>query len=137
YLAVPFDLSRAVFIATANFAESISPPLRDRMETLRLSGYSEEEKLAISDRFLVPRQIAESGLTAKDIAIGRPVLKKIIAEYTREAGLRELARRVVEESQAKGSNGGRGKSKSAASAAITLEDVVKHLGPPKFLPEER
>ncbi len=157
YLAVPFDLSRAVFIATANFAESISPPLRDRMETLRLSGYSEEEKLAISERFLVPRQIGESGLTARDISIGRPVLRKIISEYTREAGLRELerliaqlarrvARRVVEEGGGGGgakaaTAGGSGRVTSrkatAAAAAITPDDVVKYLGPPKYLPEER
>ncbi|MEO5768571.1 MAG: endopeptidase La [Polyangia bacterium] len=160
YLAVPFDLSRTVFIATANFAESISPPLRDRMETLRLSGYSEEEKLAISERFLVPRQIAESGLTARDISIGRPVLRKIISEYTREAGLRELerliaqlarrvARRVVEESSSASSassgkaasNGGSGRvvvsRKGTSSAAITPDDVTKYLGPTKYLPEER
>ena len=159
YLAVPFDLSRAVFIATANFAESISPPLRDRMETLRLSGYSEEEKLAISERFLVPRQVGESGLTTRDISIGRPVLRRIISEYTREAGLRELerliaqlarrvARRVVEEGGGSGAGGGAKAAtaggsgrvtsrKAAASAAITPEDVTKYLGPPKYLPEER
>jgi ATP-dependent Lon protease len=150
YLAVPFDLSRAVFIATANFAEQISPPLRDRMETLRLSGYSEEEKLAISERFLVPRQIAESGLTSKEISLGRPVLRKIISEYTRESGLRELerliaqmarkvARRVVEDSNAKAAakeGSGRVTARKVA-AAMSVDDVVKHLGPPKYLPEER
>ncbi len=108
YLGVPFDLSRVLFIATANLPETIPPPLRDRMETLRLSGYSEEEKLVIAERYLVPKQIAESGLTAKEIVVGRPILQKIISEYTRESGLRELerlvaqlarkvARRVVEE----------------------------------------
>jgi ATP-dependent Lon protease len=152
YLAVPFDLSRAVFIATANFAETISPPLRDRMETLRLTGYSEEEKLAIAEKFLVPRQIGEAGLTARDISIGRPVLRRIISAYTREAGLRELerlvaqlarkvARRVVEDISAKSvANGGSGRvvtRKSAGIAAITADDVVRYLGPPKFLPEER
>jgi ATP-dependent Lon protease len=165
YLAVPFDLSRAVFIATANFAEQISPPLRDRMETLRLAGYSEEEKLAISERFLVPRQITEAGLTARDINIGRPLLKKVIAEYTREAGLRELerliaqlarkvARRVVQEGGGgasrdlsgpvgKGaSNGGGGAARTAGRKATTAaamgpDELVKYLGPPKYLPEER
>jgi ATP-dependent Lon protease len=155
YLAVPFDLSRVVFIATANLGESIPPPLRDRMETLRLSGYAEEEKLAISERFLVPRQIGEAGLTSRDINIGRPVLKKIISEYTREAGLRELerliaqlarkvARRVVEEngrapgSSSSSANGGSGRVTTAGkkSVAITTDDVVKHLGPPKYLAEE-
>ena len=152
YLAVPFDLSRVVFIATANLAETIPAPLRDRMETLRLSGYSEEEKLAIAERFLVPRQVGEAGLTAKDITISRPVLRRIISEYTRESGLRELerliaqlarkvARRVVEESTAKGGANGNGAqargSSSRKGAAISIEDVTKHLGPPRFLTEER
>ena len=154
YLAVPFDLSRAVFIATANFAEQISPPLRDRMETLRLSGYSEEEKLAISERFLVPRQIAEAGLTAREINIGRPLLRKVISEYTREAGLRELerliaqlarkvARRVVEEGGGNGKGASNGAATKGASrkagnaAAMSPDEIVKHLGPPRYLPEER
>ena len=75
-----------LFIATANLPEAIPPPLRDRMETLRLSGYSEEEKLAIAERYLVPKQISEAGLTAKEIVVGRPSLRQIIAEYTRESG---------------------------------------------------
>ena len=150
YLAVAFDLSRVVFIATANLGENIPPPLRDRMETLRLSGYAEEEKLAISERFLVPRQIGEAGLTTRDINIGRPVLKKIISEYTREAGLRELerliaqlarkvARRVVEDNGARtAANGGSGRVSAAGKrgVAITADDVVKYLGPPRFLLEE-
>ena len=109
YLGVSFDLSKVLFIATANLPETIPPPLRDRMETLRLSGYSEEEKLAIAERYLVPKQIAEAGLTANEIVIGREVTAaRIVSEYTRESGLRELerliaqlarkvARRVVEE----------------------------------------
>jgi ATP-dependent Lon protease len=157
YLGVPFDLSRVLFIATANLPESIPPPLRDRMETLRLSGYSEEEKLVIAERFLVPKQVTEAGLTAKDIVIGRPILRRIIAEYTREAGLRELerriaqlarkvARRVVEESSATTKGGqapararasGRGRAQSATAAPITVEDLTKDLGPPRFLPDER
>jgi ATP-dependent Lon protease len=151
YLGVNFDLSRVLFIATANLPESIPPPLRDRMETLRLSGYSEEEKLAIAERFLVPKQIAEAGLTSREIVIGRPVLRKIISEYTREAGLRELerlvaqlarkvARRVVEEGTKEGAQrprGGAARGKSQGSAAINLEEITKHLGPPRFLADER
>ncbi len=147
YLGVNFDLSRVLFIATANLPESIPPPLRDRMETLRLSGYSEEEKLAIAERFLVPKQIAEAGLTSREIVIGRPVLRKIISEYTREAGLRELerlvaqlarkvARRVVEEG-AQRPRSGAARGKSQGSAAINLEEITKHLGPPRYLAEER
>ena len=140
-----------LFIATANLPESIPPPLRDRMETLRLSGYSEEEKLAIAERFLVPKQIAEAGLTSREIVIGRPVLRKIISEYTREAGLRELerlvaqlarkvARRVVEEGTKEGAQrprGGAARGKAQGSAAINLEEITKHLGPPRYLAEER
>jgi len=129
YLGVPFDLSRVVFIATANLSESIPAPLRDRMETLRLSGYAEEEKLAISERFLVPRQIGEAGLTSRDLVVGRPVLKRIIAEYTREAGLRELerliaqlarkvARRIVEEGAPRAGGGGAAGASSSASGAV-------------------
>jgi ATP-dependent Lon protease len=153
YLGVPFDLSRVLFIATANLPESIPPPLRDRMETLRLSGYSEEEKLVIAERFLVPKQIAEAGLTNREISIGRPILRKIVAEYTREAGLRELerlvaqlarrvARRVVEEGGGAGAAGApraraSGRGKAPAGAAINVDDLAKHLGPPRYLPEER
>src|SRR5207237_4596726 len=92
YLGVPFDLSRVLFIATANLPESIPPPLRDRMETLRLSGYSEEEKLVIAERYLVPKQITEAGLTSDEIVIGRDVIRRVVSEYTRESGLRELER---------------------------------------------
>jgi ATP-dependent Lon protease len=96
YLGVPYDLSKVMFIGTANLADTIPPPLRDRMETLRLSGYSEEEKLAIAEKFLVPKQIAEAGLTERELSLGRPALRKIISEYTREAGLRELERQVAQ-----------------------------------------
>jgi len=127
------------------------------METLRLSGYSEEEKLAIAEKYLVPKQIAEAGLTSREIAIGRPILRKIIAEYTREAGLRELerlvaqlarkvARRVVEDKTAappasgagRARGGARGKAGAAtASSAVLLDDVAKYLGPPRYIAEER
>jgi ATP-dependent Lon protease len=144
YLGVPYDLSKVMFIATANLADPIPAPLRDRMETLRLSGYSEEEKLAIAERFLVPKQIAEAGLSERDLSLGRPALRKIISEYTREAGLRELerqvaqlarkiARRLVESGEAST----RGRKVSPVRAAVTPEDLAKLLGPPKFIPDER
>jgi ATP-dependent Lon protease len=142
YLGVPFDLSKVLFIATANLADTIPPALRDRMETLRLAGYSEEEKLVIAERYLLPKQIREAGLTDRDLALGRPVLRKVIAEYTREAGLRELerqvaqiarkvARRIVERGEAPG------RAKARASGVVSLEDLSKFLGPPKYLPDER
>ena len=143
YLGVPFDLSKVLFIATANLADTIPPPLRDRMETLRLAGYSEEEKLAIAERYLLPKQIAEAGLSERDLAVGKPVLRKVISEYTREAGLRELerqvaqiarkvARRIVEKSEANG-----GKPKARQACTVTLDDLAKFLGPPKYIPDER
>src|SRR5215467_4958995 len=76
YLGVSFDLSKVLFIATANLPETIPPPLRDRMETLRLSGYSEEEKLAIAERYLVPKKVAEAGLTTNEISVGRDVVRR-------------------------------------------------------------
>jgi len=150
YLGVSFDLSKVLFIATANLPETIPPPLRDRMETLRLSGYSEEEKLAIAERYLVPKQVAEAGLTANEIVIGRDLVRRIIAEYTRESGLRELerliaqlarkvARRVVEESAARARDGGPASKKHGAPGGPTIcpEELATFLGPPRFLPEER
>src|SRR5262245_20039471 len=77
YLSVPYDLSKVMFIATANLSDGIPAPLHDRMETLRLAGYTEEEKLAITERYLMPRQITETGLTDKDVSIPHPVLHKI------------------------------------------------------------
>jgi ATP-dependent Lon protease len=142
YLGVPFDLSKVLFIATANLADTIPAPLRDRMETLHLSGYSEEEKLVIAERYLLPKQIREAGLGDKALLVGRPVLRKVISEYTREAGLRELerqiaqlarkvARRIVE-------NGGpESKGKRKKAAPLSLEELAKFLGPPKYIPDER
>ena len=143
YLGVPYDLSKVLFIATANLADTIPPPLRDRMETLRLSGYSEEEKLAIAERYLLPKQTREAGLTDRHLLVGRPMLRKVIAEYTREAGLRELerqlaqiarkvARRIVEKG---GLADAKGKAKRAVP--ISLDDLAKFLGPPKYIPDER
>jgi ATP-dependent Lon protease len=145
YLGVSFDLSKVVFIATANQPETIPAPLRDRMETLRLSGYAEEEKLAIAERYIIPKQIAEAGLTANEIVISREVTRRMVTEYTRESGLRELerliahlarkiARRVVEES-ARAVNGSGVTNPRAPT--IGIEEVPAFLGPPRYLPEER
>jgi ATP-dependent Lon protease len=94
YLDLPFDLSEVLFIATANTLETIPGPLRDRMEVIQLSGYTLDEKLHIAKRYLVPRQIAENGLTAGRIAFADPALKAIAEEYTREAGVRNLEREI-------------------------------------------
>ncbi len=144
YLGVSFDLSKVMFIATANLPETIPPPLRDRMETLHLSGYAEEEKLAIAERYIIPKQVSEAGLTANEIVISRDVTRRIIGEYTRESGLRGLekliahlarrvARRVVEDAARAATTG---MPPAPRAAVIGADELPTYLGPPRFLPEE-
>ncbi len=94
YLDVPFDLSAVMFVTTANTLDTVPGPLRDRMEVIELAGYTEEEKLEIARRYLVPRQIERNGLTKGKIDITAPALRAIIADYTREAGVRNLEREI-------------------------------------------
>jgi len=94
YLGVPFDLSKVVFITTANVLDSIPGPLRDRMEIIHLPGYTEEEKLEIAKRYLVRRQLDANGIKADQVQIGDAVLATIIRDYTREAGVRNLEREI-------------------------------------------
>ena len=94
YLDLPFDLSDVMFVCTANTLDTIPGPLRDRMEVIQLAGYTEEEKLQIARRYLVPRQIERNGLTASRIAFTDPGLRAIVADYTREAGVRQLEREL-------------------------------------------
>jgi ATP-dependent Lon protease len=94
YLGVPFDLSEVLFIATANFIQNIPGPLLDRMEVVMFSGYTEREKLAIAQKYLVPRQLKENGLNLEQIAIGDEALSEIITGYTRESGVRQLEREL-------------------------------------------
>jgi ATP-dependent Lon protease len=94
YLAVPFDLSKVMFIATANMLDTIPGPLRDRMEVIELSGYTQEEKLEIAERYLVKRQLEANGLTAEQASLTEAAIRRIIADYTREAGVRNLEREI-------------------------------------------
>jgi ATP-dependent Lon protease len=94
YLGVPFDLSEVLFIATANFVQNIPGPLRDRMEAVDFSGYTEREKLAIARQYLVPRQMREAGIKANQIDFGNDALRHLISGYTREAGVRQLEREL-------------------------------------------
>ncbi len=94
YLNVTFDLSNVMFMTTANVLDTIQPALRDRMEIIQLSGYTEEEKLEISKRHLVPKQVEENGLEKDDVKFDRKALAKIVGEYTQEAGLRQLEREI-------------------------------------------
>jgi ATP-dependent Lon protease len=94
YLDLPFDLSGVLFVTTANTLDTVPGPLRDRMEIIQLAGYTEEEKLQIAKRYLVPRQIERNGLKRSQIAFGDPALRTIIRDYTREAGVRNLEREI-------------------------------------------
>jgi ATP-dependent Lon protease len=144
YLGVPFDLSSVMFISTANMADNIPGPLRDRMEVLRLAGYSEDEKLAIAERFLLPRQINEAGLGPKDLSVPRPAVRRIIGEWTREAGLRDLERQIAQLArkvarqvvESAGPAAGTEKRKPAA-VVVGPGDLPRYLGPPRFPPDEK
>ncbi len=94
YLGVPYDLSKVLFIGTANVLDAIPAPLRDRMEVIELSGYTEEEKLQIARRYLLKRQLAANGLTERQVQVSDEALRKVVVDYTREAGVRNLERQI-------------------------------------------
>jgi ATP-dependent Lon protease len=133
YLDLPFDLSKVLFIATANQLATIPPPLRDRMEIIQLAGYSELEKLHIAKRYLLPRQLEENGIKPGQLEISDEALGLITSRYTREAGVRQLERTI-----------GRISRKAALRIAqghvekivIGIDDLNEYLGSPRFYPEE-
>ena len=133
YLGMPFDLSKVMFIATANLPDPIPSPLRDRMEKLTLSGYTEEEKLRIAHKYLIPRQIKENGITKKKINISAQATRKIINRYTREAGLRNLEREIATLCRKVALKFAEGKAKGQIK--ITEKNLQSYLGPVKFLRE--
>lgn len=133
YINLPFNLSNVMFIATANQMDTIPGPLRDRMEVINLSGYTEEEKLGIAKRYLVPRQVKENGITDDIVAFSDEALRTVISKYTREAGLRNLEREVGSICRKVARKVAEGKGEHFAISAGT---VAKYLGPPKFLREE-
>jgi ATP-dependent Lon protease len=129
YLAVPFDLSRVVFITTANMLDTVPGPLRDRMEIISLSGYTADEKLEIAHRYLVRRQLEANGLKSGQVEIGDDVLRDIIQGYTREAGVRGLERQIGQVLRHAAVRIAEGQS---GPIRIAREDLVAILGAPKF-----
>ncbi len=134
YLDVPFDLSKVMFITTANILDTIPPALRDRMEVLMLHGYTLDEKLKIAKRYLIPRQRDEHGLNAKQIKFSQGALKQIISGYTREAGLRNLEREIANVCRGVASKIATGKAKTVT---INLDDIHGYLGPIRFTSETK
>jgi ATP-dependent Lon protease len=126
YLDVPFDLSKVMFITTANILDTIPPALRDRMEVLRLAGYTLEEKIKIATKYLVPRQRAANGLKAGQITFTKAAVKQIITGYTREAGLRNLEREIANICRGVASGVAR---EDITSAKIDASNVAEYLGP--------
>jgi ATP-dependent Lon protease len=134
YLDLPFDLSRVLFIATANWLEPIHAALRDRLEVIELPSYTEAEKLQIAKRYLVPRQVVENGLSRKDLKLTDAALRTLIREYTREAGVRSLERQIAALSRKAARkivtlNG------AAAMIKLDAKDLEGYLGHAPFVAE--
>ncbi len=132
YLDLPFDLSKVMFITTANTLDTLPQPLLDRMEVIRLAGYSEEEKVAIANRYLIPRQLGEAGLTPEIVRFPEDGLRKLIESYTREAGLRNLERGIARLCRKSALKFAEGRSEPID---LTPDMIVDMLGPEVFLPE--
>jgi ATP-dependent Lon protease len=129
YLEVPFDLSRVMFITTANLLDPIPPALQDRMEVLELPGYTEVEKLHIARKFLIPKQLAEHGLTADQLKFSDSAVLAIVREYTREAGLRNLEREIGTVCRKRARQVAQ---KDSKKATVTRRMLVEYLGQRKF-----
>ena len=132
YLNVPFDLSKVMFIATANLADPIIPALKDRMEIIELSGYIDEEKLKIARQYLIPRQIRENGLKVNDLDLTDEAILNIINFYTREAGLRNLEREIANVCRKIARKIAEGEKKVPR---VTAKNLNKFLGVPRILPD--
>jgi len=129
YLGVPFDLSRVVFIATANLMDTVSPPVRDRMEVIELPGYTQEEKLEIARRYLLPRQLEANGLRAEQCQIDTAALQAIVAGHTREAGVRQFEREIARVLRRAAMRVAQGEAPVVAVGAEALDEI---LGPARF-----
>jgi len=133
YLEIPYDLSSVMFVATANIADPIPPPLRDRMEILEIPGYTRREKLAIARQHLIPKQLEEHGLTAEQLSITNEAVEELIEHYTREAGVRSLERTIA--SVIRGVAVKVAEGDASARTIKTEDDLREFLGPIKFTSE--
>src|SRR5262245_51275505 len=133
YLGVPVDLSSVMFITTANLTDTIQPAFLDRMEVIRLPGYTEDEKLEIAKRHIVPKQLVEHGLTPEQLVFSDIALRRLINDYTREAGLRNLEREVATVSRKVARRVAEGKP---GGVRVTPKSLHTFLGAPKVLPDE-
>jgi ATP-dependent Lon protease len=136
YLEINVDLSRVLFIATANQLGTVHPALLDRMEIISLAGYSEEEKLNIARRYLIPRQVEENGLAAADVTFEDDAVRRVISQYTREAGVRNLERQlgaIARKIAARVVQAPQGEARKPV--VVRAAEVPEYLGPPRFLDE--
>lgn len=133
YLGIPFDLSKVMFITTANLLDPIQPAFRDRMEILQLPGYTEEEKLQIALRHLVPKQVEENALSKKLISFSNTTIQKIISFYTREAGVRNLEREIASACRKVARKVAEGKK---SLTRITAKNIESYLGPHKVFRDQ-
>ncbi len=132
YLEVNFDLSKVMFIATANYRDPIPPALRDRMEILEFSGYIEDEKLKIAKQHLIPKQIEENGLTSKEVGFDDSAIKELISSYTREAGVRNLEREIANVLRKVAR---KYVEKKSRKVNLNKKKVLNYLGAPRFYSE--
>jgi len=132
YLNLPFDLSNVLFICTANLLDPVPAALADRMEVIQLSGYTNEEKLEIARKYLIPRQLEDNGISTKHLELSDDAVLRIIAEYTKEAGLRNLEREIASICRKVARKVAEGKRELTR---ITRANIHSFLGAPKFLPE--
>ncbi|MEK6335407.1 MAG: endopeptidase La [Acidobacteriota bacterium] len=133
YLGVTFDLSNVIFMTTANMLDTVQSALRDRMEVIRLAGYTEEEKLEIAYRHLLPKQMDENGITPRDLNISRTALTAMIQRYTQEAGLRQLEREIGSICRKVARRIGEGQK---GVVRVSVKNLHEFLGAPKIIPEE-
>jgi ATP-dependent Lon protease len=129
YLEVPFDLSKVLFVATANLLDPIPAALRDRMEIVQLPGYTEQEKIEIGKRFLIPKQMKNHGLTDKHIVIPDPTMVELVRSYTHEAGVRNLERELANVMRKVARTVAEGRKRKTV---IDLKKLAEYLGPPRY-----